>query len=80
MTCSLTDLDQSCDIVTRQPERRIGPITLRAAIRCIVLHRPLAEQIEIELEDGTRLEEAAIEALYDLTSTIVLSKEFAGTP
>ena len=73
MTCSLTDFDQPCDVVTVCPDRRTGPMLLRLAVRSIVLHRPLADRVEIELRDGTRLEEVAIEALYQIASGAILS-------
>lgn len=81
MACSLTDFDQTCDIVTSHPHRRTGPMCLRAAVRSIILHRPLAECVEIELGDGTRLEEVAIEALYVIASgTIHLPGDVALRP
>ncbi len=68
MTCSLTDFDQICDVLTENPDRRMGPMQLRAAVRSISIHRPLAEAVAIELSDGTRLDELEIEALHTIAS------------
>ncbi len=68
MTGSVIDLNQACDIVTAAPDRRMGPMVLRAAVRCVVTHRPEAEIVLIELKDGTQLEEVVIEAIYEIAS------------
>ena len=59
-------LDGPCDIITRGPDRRTGPLLLRFAVRCIVDHRPLAEEVEIRMGSGEVMGEAEIEALYAL--------------
>lgn len=69
MTGTPIDLGQICDIVTDSPDRRMGPLALAAAVRCVVTHRPQAETVRIELRDGTQLEEVAIEALYEIASS-----------
>lgn len=66
MRTASSDLDQPCDIVTSSPSRRTGPMLLRNAIRCVVDHRPLAEHVAIELEDGRQLDEADVAAMYEV--------------
>ncbi|WP_062017982.1 hypothetical protein [Aureimonas sp. AU4] len=63
------DLDQDCDIVTRNPDRRTGPLMLRSAMQAIVLHRPTADEVEVRLRSGQIFGEAEIEALY-VTATL----------
>lgn len=58
------DLDQDCDLVTRNPDQRRGPMSLRSAVGFVVRHRPPAERIELRLRDGQTLGDTEIEAIY----------------
>lgn len=62
------DLDQNCDIVNRNPDRCTGPMRLRSAVRAVVQHRPLAQEVELRLGDGETLSEVEIEAIYAAAS------------
>lgn len=66
MTNDLELLEKTCDIVTRNPQRSTGPLCMKAAVRCVIEHRPLAEEVELHLDDGQILSEERVEGLYEL--------------
>lgn len=68
----VADLGEPCRILTRQPDTCIGPMLLKRAVRCVVDHRPLADEVEIRTATGCVLSEVEIEALYALAQLLSL--------
>lgn len=66
------DLDEDCFLVTKRPDRRIGPILLRCAVRRVVDRRPQADEVAIETLHGIVLDKPEIEAIYALASLAML--------
>lgn len=80
MTFSIFDLEQNCDLVTQQPDRRVGPMRLGTATRCVVEHRPLPKLVFIELQNGFVLDETMIIALYEAMNGSFVRADSFDTP
>ncbi len=59
-------LDTYGEIITSNPPRRTGPVHVKLAIRAIVHHRPLAEEVSIRTIEGDVFTEEQIIALFEI--------------